>query len=219
LNFSISEEEFSDPETQDIRNEAFWKKLSEIFGETLELLKEAGEKWGVDLETLDLATDIESMRANDEAAKTHVISRVAKSYSKIVEDWFKGREGFFFETVPVTNEGVALEDSFEVIRWYQYFITAKVMRAIRGKREEEEEGCDEFPSDSDGSAKIALIAIDRSIGAWAVILHYNDPHAERVLETISFLDRLRQAIEETFPKARSFIRPGFDRIDRNTLEN
>jgi len=30
LNFSISEEEFSDPETRDIRNEAFWNKLSGI---------------------------------------------------------------------------------------------------------------------------------------------------------------------------------------------
>ena len=219
LNFSISEEEFSDPETRDIQNEAFWKKLSDIFKESLELLKEAGEKWGVDIETLDTTTDIESMRANDEAAENHVICRAAKSYSKMVEDWFKGREGLLFETVPVTNEGVALEDAFEVIRWYQYFIAAKVMRAIRGKMEEEEEGCDEFPSDSDGSAKIALIAIDRSIGAWAVILHYNELHAERVLEIISFLDRLRQAIEETFQKARSFIRPGFDRIVRNTLEN
>ena len=90
------------------------------------------------------------------------------------------------------------------------------MRAIRGKMEEEEEGCDEFPSDSDGSAKIALIAIDRSIGAWAVIPHYNHLYAERVLEIISFLDRLRQAVEETFSRARSFIRPGFDGIDRNS---
>jgi len=40
LNFSIGEEEFSDPQTRDIRNEAFWKKLSEIFGETLEMLRE-----------------------------------------------------------------------------------------------------------------------------------------------------------------------------------
>lgn len=28
LNFAIVQEEFSDPEEQDIRNEAFWKKLS-----------------------------------------------------------------------------------------------------------------------------------------------------------------------------------------------
>ena len=97
----------------------------------------------------------------------------------------------------------------------EYFIAAKVARAIRGRMEEERERGDEFASDSDGSAKIALVAIDRSMSAWAVISHYNHVHAERVFEIISFLDRLRQAIEETFPNARSFIRSGFERIDLN----
>jgi len=216
LNFCISEEESSDPETHDIRNEAFWRKLSEILGEALELLRETGEKWGIELETLDSVRDSESMRANEEAAENHVVCRAAKSYSKVVGDWFRGREGFFFETVRAANGGVDIEEAFEVIRWYQYFIAAKVMRAIRGRMAEEEERGEGFISDSDGSAKIALVAIDRSISAWAVISHYNPIHAERVFEMISFLDRLRQAVEETFPNARSFIRPGFDRIDLNT---
>ncbi len=213
LNFSLSEEKFSDPETRDIRNEAFWRKLSEILQEALELLREAGKKWEIDLETLDSVSDTESMRANDEAAEKHVICRAAKSYSKRVGDWFKEREGLFFETAAPATEGVDPEEALEVIQWYQYFIAAKVTRAIWGKMEEEEEGCDEFASDSDGSAKIALIAIDRSIGAWAVISHYDHRYAEEALEIISFLDRLRQAIEQTFSKARSFLRPGFDRID------
>jgi len=213
LNFSLSEEKFSDPETRDIRNEAFWRKLSEILQEALELLRETGKKWGVDLETLDSASDTESLRANDEAAEKHVICRAAKSYSKMVEDWFKEREGLFFETATGAADEVDLEEALEVIRWYQYFIAAKVTRAIWGKKEDEEEGCDEFPSDSDGSAKIALIAIDRSIGAWAVISHHDHHYVEETLEMISFLDHLRQAIEQTFPRARSFVRPGFDRID------
>ncbi len=220
LNFSLSEEKFSDPETRDIRNEAFWKKLSEIFQETMELLREAGKKWEIDIETLDSMSNTESMRASDEAAKKHVVSRAAKSYGKMVEDWFKKREGLFFEIAAGATDELDFEEALEVIQWYQYFIAAKVMRAIRGKMEEEvgdstlrEEGDDEFPSDSDGSAKIALISINRSIGAWAVISHHNHLYAEKTLEMISFLDRLRQAIEQTFPRARSFLRPGFDRID------
>lgn len=215
LNFSISKEEFSDSETQDIRNEAFWKKLSEVFRETLEMLREAGKEWGIDLEALDSVDDSAKMRADDEAAEKHVICRAAMSYSHMAKDWFEGREGLFFEAGATGQEGVDLEEASEVIQWYQHFIAVKLMRAIRGKREEDEEGDDEFPSDSDGSAKIALIAMDRSIGAWAVILHYNNLYAESVLQIISFLDRVRQAAEETFPAARSFIRPGFDGIDRN----
>ncbi len=215
LNFSLGEEEFSDPQTRDIRNEAFWKKLSGIMGETLEMLREAAKEWGIDLESLDSVDDTERLRVSDEAVQGHVISRAAKSYGKMVEDWFREREEHLFETATVVDDGVNLGEAFEVIRWYQYFVAAKAMRAIRGKMEEEKDGLDEFPSDADGSAKIALIAIDRSIGAWAVIPHYYHPDTESVLEIISFLDRLRQAIEETFPNARSFIRPGFDGIDLN----
>jgi hypothetical protein len=216
LNFSISEEDFSDPETRDIRNEAFWEKLSETLREGLELLKETGKKWGVDLEASGSVGDEETERMNDEAAENHVICRAAKSYMDIVQDWFKKMEELPFGIVTVAGQGVDLEEAFEVIRWYQYFIAAKVVRAIRGKKEEEEEGDDEFPSDADGSAKIALIAIERSIGAWAVIPRYNRLHTESVFEMIHLLDLLRQAVEEAFPRARAFIRPGFDSFEANT---
>ncbi len=212
LNFSISEEEFSDPEAQDIRNEAFWKKLSGILGEALELLKESAKEWGIEIEALGSIDDIENLRAKNAAAENHLLCRAAKRYGELAEDWFRGRETLFFESAAAAREGVSIEEATEVIRWYQYFIGAKVMRAVRGNVEEKEERCDEFPSDSNGSAKIALIAIDRSIAAWAVIQHYITDGGEEVIDIIAFLDGLRQAVEETFPSARSFIRPGFDEI-------
>ncbi len=213
LNFAMSEEEFSNPEERDIQNDAFWKKLSETFAETLELLKESAKEWGIDLETMDSKDDAENMKKKRTAVKDHLLSRAAKRYSESVEDWFKERETLFFEMAAAAKEGVSLDEAIEVIRWYQYFICAKVMRAIHGKREDEEERCDEFPSDSDGSAKIALIAIDRSIAAWAVIQQYLDDDEKEVIDIIAFLDSLKKAVEKTFPKARSFVRPGFDEID------
>ena len=213
LNFSVSEEEFSDPEARDIGNEAFWKKLSGILGEALELLRESAKEWGIDTETLDSAEGEENIKAKNVAAENHLLCRVAKRYSQLAEDWFGERDTLFFEIAAAAREGVSIEEAIEVIRWYQYFIGAKVMRAVRGNIEEKEERCDEFPSDSDGSAKIALIAIDRSIAAWAVIQHYIADGDREVIDVIAFLDGLRQAAEETFPQARSFIRPGFDGVE------
>jgi hypothetical protein len=213
LNFSISQEDSSDPEAQDISNKAFWNKLSETLAESLELLKEGAKKWGIDLETLDSTEeDVENLRARDRAAENHLLSRAAKRYIGMVGDWLKERETLFFETAAAAREGVDLEDALEVIQWYQYFISAKIIRAIRGNVEDDEEREDEFPRDSDGSAKIALIAIDRSIAAWAVIRHYVTDGAREVIDAIAFLDSLRQAVEKTFPNARSFVRPGFDTI-------
>jgi hypothetical protein len=200
----MSQEKFSDPETRDIRNEAFWKKLSEVFRETLELMEEAGKKWGIDLKNLDSGQEDEATAENEEGVANHVISRAARNYAAIVEDWFKGKgELFFFKTAAGADESIAIEEALEVIRWYQYFIAPKVMRAIGGCREGLE-------ADSNGSAKIALIGIDRSIGAWGVIPRYNRFYQESVLEIISLLKLLRQAVKETFPGAESFVRPGLD---------
>jgi hypothetical protein len=215
LNFTISEEDSSDPESRDIRNEAFWKKLSGIFEETLELLKESAKEWGVDLDTLDSADDMEKMKAREEAAENHLLCRAARKYAEMVKEWVDEKETLFFETAAAARDGVDLDEAVEVIQWYQYFIAAKIMRAVRGRVDEEEERDDEFPSDSDGSAKIALIAMDRSIAAWAMIRHYDTRGAEKVIDLITFLDGVRQAVEKTFPKARSFVRPGFESFDLN----
>jgi len=87
------------------------------------------------------------------------------------------------------------------------------MRAVRGELDESEEELDEFPKDSEGSAKIALIAIDRSIAAWGTVYSHDALQNEKVLRYIAYLDRLREEVEKAFPRARSFVRPGFEKID------
>jgi hypothetical protein len=66
------------------------------------------------------------------------------------------------------------------------------------------------PKDSDGSAKVALIGIDRSMAAWRGIYDYFPFHRDQILAIIVHLDRLRNRVEKIFPQARNFIRPGFD---------
>ena len=66
--------------------------------------------------------------------------------------------------------------------------------------------------DSDGSAKIALIAIDRSLSAWRVMQSSLSEKADSIQPMLLELERLRRATEQTFPHARDFIRPGFDEV-------
>ncbi len=213
LNFSVSEEEFPDPEARDIRNEAFWEKLSETLEEALELVKETAREWEIELETLDSAEDTETAKAKEAAVENHLLCRAARKYSEWVEEWFKGRETpFLLERVAAAKQGIDLDEAIEVIRWYQSFICAKVMRAVRGEIEDDEERSEGALDDSDGSAKIGLIAIDRSVSAWTVIPHFFADCTGEVGEIITFLDSLRQAVEKAFPRARSFIRPGFDTL-------
>jgi hypothetical protein len=89
----------------------------------------------------------------------------------------------------------------------------KLRRAINSRAGEEleaEETMERFPKDSEGTAKIALIAMDRSISAWTGMREALGDEADRMLDLLAQLAALRRETEKLFPEARSFVRPGFD---------
>jgi hypothetical protein len=230
LNFALDEEEFDHLKTQDLDNEAFWKKLSETFQMTLELLEEAAEEQGIDLDSIDTEEVEEEDRLNDELARDHECSRMAKLYSEMVDDWLDSARELIsseeeelsaVETIEALDNSPAEKDDdllepVEVVGWYQHLIYVKLMRAIRGELLEEPEILDEYPKDSDGSAKVALIGIDRSIAAWGEIRSLFPHRSDQIMDILLHLEQLRRKVEKTFPDARAFIRPGFDKIDLNS---
>jgi len=102
-------------------------------------------------------------------------------------------------------------DCLEIIQWYLFFIDAKLQRALHGKLESEEwETANGYQKDSDGSAKIALIAMERSTGAWVRLYSFLPSSEDTTLQALSLLGQLKQKTIEEFPDAMKFIRPGFD---------
>lgn len=227
-----------DPEVHDINNAKFWSRLESIFRETHEMILEWAQEAGVDLETLQaeaVQADREQQRHD---AKQHELSLSARRYAEMVERWF-GEEFAVEQNVhddttgksKNTEDDIDVSDAIEVIRWYQFFVAAKVFRALMARDrpviDEEltsedvfsgtELDDDEAPieavwDDADGSAKIALIAIDRSSSAWR-IMQSSLPEKASIVQMLLELERLRRATEQTFPKARDFIRPGFDEVN------
>ena len=57
---------------------------------------------------------------------------------------------------------------------------------------------------------MALISIDRSMAAWWRMLGLFPDCSSQIKKFLLHLDRLRRETEQTFPRARSFQRPGFD---------
>ena len=230
MNFAHANEQFAGQETRDISNEIFWQKLAETFQVTLDLLKEAAEREGIDLDSLDIEEVVEEERLNRELAENHQCCRAAKVYAEMVDNWFDSVRDLFEEKEDELNSGVRIdlpkadpagiaasfEDAVQVILWYHHQIHIKLMRAIRGRMGEELDLLEEFSKDSDGSAKVALIAIDRSMAAWGEIRNHFVVREHVSRDMLGHLDRLRRMVEKVFPAARSFIRPGFDKIDLNS---
>jgi hypothetical protein len=97
---------------------------------------------------------------------------------------------------------------FEVFLYYHVPIATKIYRAITSSLEAARTGDAQARWDSDVSAKVALIAIERSSDALQV-MELDDPNP--LFEQLRrHLSRLRREVEARFPRARTLVRPGLD---------
>jgi hypothetical protein len=224
MNFAMTRAYSDDPEASDITNEKFWQSLSEIFKVTGEMLEESAQEMGIDLDSIDFEEASRDDAVDDKIVKNHVCCRAAQKYYKMVDEFFESEYIPALHAVDKTDKATAselpkldrlerpanLDEMVEIIFWYHHFIYVKLMRAVRGTLGNAPQMIEDFPKDSDGSAKLALIAIDRSMAAWG---HLNDcfpAHRQQILSIIQHLDGLRSRVENVFPQARNFVRPGFD---------
>lgn len=111
-----------------------------------------------------------------------------------------------------TSHDPIVREAFAIVSWDAYFIATKLRRALDGRDRSNagDEECDDEPVQNDwnGSAKVALISIERSAEAWKTIGRaLGDRSAIALGEA---LDVLRQSVLAVFPLAMSFRRPGFD---------
>jgi hypothetical protein len=223
--FAISREQFPDAGARDENDERFWEKLSDVFQGTIEMIREDAERQGIDLDPCDTEAVVAEHRRRERAVKEHECPRAAKRYADMVDEWFDSAEPLFEEKrvslesqarmglpgADPSGEAARLKDAVEVARYYQYQIQVKLMRAADSLLEEESETLlKEYLKDSDGSAKVALIGIDRSIPAWAELRLQFPECGDAILDILVQLDRLRQKTGKAFPSARAFVRPGFD---------
>jgi hypothetical protein len=226
LNCTLVNEQFGDLENIDELNEAFWEKFSEMLHGTLAMIRDIAKEQGIDLDAMDAENDHGHDDVHKEKPLAHLISHASEGYAKSVDRWFDSNEYLFLEkeeemnririisqqSNPLQNSQDIqdINDAVEIIRWYQWQIHVKLKRAIDGASMRESIDLDEFPKDSDGSAKVALIGIDRSLSAWKVLLTVFPGQKKQILDFITKLEHIKNRVENQFPDARNFIRPGFD---------
>ena len=216
------------PAARDITNEAFWKKLAAIFAETHAMILAMAEERGIDLSEEALKSIGEQNETDRRNARSHPLAHAAEEYVSGVTQWFE-REASKLDLVTDTPEesnsahqADNVEDEYvEVIRWYQFFIAAKLVRALMSNLDEDDYLADGDARDSDGSAKAALIGIDRSISAWKLMYDgrraEQDEQSHMIQKWLLHLEQLRLSAEREFPSARDFIRPGFNEPSLDVL--
>jgi len=185
-----------------------------------EALKNTGE-----INAADSAEYDREQARRDERRRHDPILREACAYADLVGAWFelesdglRAHADALVRRAEVENvddisltELARILDAVDIVRHDCLLIFVKLRRAIDGREDSERERWDEDPvqNDHNGSAKLALTCIDRSEGAWrAIDQWYTSGGGARALA--EQLAELRTAVEGRFPRARAFLRPGFD---------
>jgi hypothetical protein len=85
------------------------------------------------------------------------------------------------------------------------------MRAMPMMPDDEDD--ETFVSDSNGSAKVALIGVDRCIMAWQKLMQFLPDEEDAIIQLLALLQKIQALGDKAFPNARKFIRPGLDEIN------
>lgn len=179
----------------------------------------------------DIDPEIEAECDKEEARREHrrrhdPILREAQAYGGLVRAWFdvetdgmRAHADALVRRAEVENvdrislsELARILDAIEIVRYDAYLIYVKLSRAISGLEEDRDAWwSDPIQNDYNGSAKLALTCIDRSEGAWRAIDQWY-PSSGGARALADQLAALRAAVEQRLPRARAFLRPGFDAL-------
>jgi hypothetical protein len=154
----------------------------------------------------------------------HPLFLDAQRYATIVNEWFHAEEPWLegrhkalevHELAGLPNASFAeamleIRGAVESIAWYQFDVADKLQRAVEALECPTADSRDSTRSTVDGLAKGALVAIDRSIAAWLRLKRYRADLPDSVFPLLVQLDHLRRAVDDLFPQARFFVRPGLD---------
>jgi hypothetical protein len=224
MNYALSEEEFDSAESKDMNNQAFWDKLHGVFQVTLEMVKESAEEMGIDLNAIDYEESAKEQELVHKMVKDKPYTQAAFAYAEMVTEWFDSNEDLLQSKpeellsqaqaeIPAAQpdaDALRIQDYLEIIRWYQHQIYVKLCRAASGMIRGELEYVEYFPEDANGSAKVAILGIERSIAAWGGLLLEFPDHEDPILDVLVALKKLLRQVDAAFPDARAFVRPGFD---------
>jgi hypothetical protein len=218
-------EEGLSPEEKDINNKAFWDTIGNSFASAITQMQKIIEERGIVLPNEDDAemnVYMANVKKKQQEMDQHPLIKYSKQYMMKARELLKNNEALqqkgeaLIQLVELgvkdinetKKEVVQLNEYFEIVQWYLFQIQVKFMRAL--PTFDDDDGDEAFESDSNGSAKVALIATDRCIVAWQHIMQWLPDAQDDILPLLGLLQKIRTLGEHTFPQARAFVRVGLD---------
>jgi len=193
--------------------DATWQdQVHDSFAETFRLLEEWCRREGIDFEKMMRDAGSEESAAEMERAADAVradpLQKLATAYMHAALNVMDAMAA----ARAMRRWGAAVDAALDTITWNASMISAKVHRALHGYAERDMvRGEDPVQNDWNGSAKVARILADESREAWRVVLREGEaPDDSPLNNLLPLLAQIESTLNERFPQAMAFIRPGFD---------
>jgi len=208
--YAMEEEEQREAERSGKTETDPFAYVHRVFQEVSEKLRQWADEQGIDLNA-EPEDDVKTLMEQRKSKVPDTLSVEAEAYGKWLMNWLKENHA---ETEKIKKELgnsdmhalAAFTDALEVLGWYMFFPAAKFRRASSDPFEDSDAG----HADRNGSAKVAIIAIERTMAALAVMLRYMPSHEDELLDVLITLDRIRKQALLDYPGAMAFKRPGLD---------
>ena len=208
--------------SQHFSSAELWKLLQQCFDKNQSLIQELIEEDGTDWsffqkkETSSLGKFKRHFFGEKKsiAQSSAIIHRLSNDYVNKYRTWRKANQELLEEH---HEQSELIHDVLDVIGWYGFFISAKIGRAISGLTDEDYLKEDPIQNDMNGSAKIAIIALERSIASWMILMEDFPKQKENALDMLLTLVPLWHGMKKEFLSYEDFIRPGLDDDELGSL--
>ena len=209
--YAVGEQLAKDRGPHDRAEEELWPQLETAADLARKILAKHADHPGVGLDKDPV------FKSHDRPVDSHRVGAAVKRYTEFAHRFVKAHfTGLAARPAAPEVHAVSAAETFEVINTYHLLLMVKLSRALSWDELDEQMAQDPdmaaMPRDQDGTAKLVLILIQRSILAWAVLSLHEPAHQEAALSAMLTLHRLRAAVEREFPNAQAFVRPGFDTL-------
>ena len=186
--------------------ESVIRTVSASLAEAKQMLIEKAEELGIDPFSIS-DEEFDEIRCREkEFVEGDELSQLGERYWRSAKEILDG---------DFPQEDESLANALSVLSWYLFFIPVEIKCGLQGLLDEE--GFEDRNQKSDpqgyanGKVKVSLIAVDRSLLAWNQLAEAGYEELARPVSEL--LESIRIRLENRFPLARDFVRPGFDEIE------
>jgi hypothetical protein len=156
------------------------------------------------------------MKKVQNLVKADPILLEAQNYTMFSSELLRDNNNFSsLENLLKSNEQyetniIALHEAVEVILYYKSLIFVKISRALYSYYMNDEHEFKDYEEDKLISAKIALLAVERSMASWHFIFEKLNHSIDSIIDILLLLNNLKRKIEKLIPTVINYKRPYFD---------